>query len=235
MKQIYRIADKTVEIESIHDEVHALCRDYAAQGAPDFSVSVTQADIERERAFADAEYRDSYLETLAVYRKISEIMPTYDTFLFHGSAIEADGAGYLFAAPSGTGKSTHTRLWRELLGGRARMINDDKPLLRVEKGGVTVFGTPWNGKHRLGSNIASPLRAVCFLERGEENSILVLRPEQAFPLLMGQVYRPRDGDAMRRTLQLLDSLCRSVGFYRLRCNRDPAAARLSFGAMRGEL
>ena len=235
MKQIYRIAGKAIEIESIHDEVHELCREYAAEGSPDFSVSVTQRDIERERAFADTEYKDSYLETLAVYRRISEVMPMYDTFLFHGSAIEADGMGYLFAAPSGIGKSTHTRLWRQLLGNRVRMINDDKPLLHVEKSGVTVFGTPWNGKHHLGSNIASPLRAVCFLERGEENSILVLHPQQAFPLLMGQVYRPHNGEAMRRTLLLLDSLCRSVDFYRLRCNRDLAAARLSFGAMRGEL
>ena len=230
MKQTYRIAEKTIAIESLHEEVHELCKDYVAEGEPDFSVSVEQSDIERERAVADAEYSDAYLETLAVYRKISEAMPAYDTFLFHGSAIEADGRGYLFAAPSGTGKSTHARLWRQLLGDRARMINDDKPLIRVGKDGVVVYGTPWNGKHRLGGNFSSPLRAICFLERGEENSILVLRPEQAFPLMMGQVYRPRDGEAMRRTLQLLDSLCRSVGFYRLRCNLDPAAARLSFGS-----
>jgi serine kinase of HPr protein (carbohydrate metabolism regulator) len=61
-------------------------------------------------------------------------MPYYDTFLFHGSAIAVDGVGYLFTAKSGTGKSTHARLWRELLGARAVMVNDDKPLLRVTEG-----------------------------------------------------------------------------------------------------
>ena len=84
---------------------------------------------------------DDYLETLAVCRKIAERMPEYDTFLFHGSCIAVDGVGYLFTAKSGTGKSTHTRLWRELLDNRATMVNDDKPLIRIADDGLVIYGT----------------------------------------------------------------------------------------------
>ena len=167
----YKIADKVVEVNSIYDEVHEYCSDYQTDEPADYSVTTTQADIDFERQKSAREHEiecipirhfsDSYLEELAVYRKIAEKMPEYDTFLFHGSVVAVDGVGYLFTAKSGTGKSTHTRLWRELLGSRAVMVNDDKPLICVSNDEITVFGTPYNGKHRLGSNIAVPLKAIC--------------------------------------------------------------------------
>ena len=79
-----------------------------------------------------------------------------------------DGQAVLFTAKSGTGKSTHTKLWRDLFGERAVMVNDDKPLLRILKDGVLVCGTPWDGKHRLSTNCALPLKAICILERGKK-------------------------------------------------------------------
>ena len=108
---------------------------------------------------------DEYLETLAVYRKIAEKMIDYDTILFHGSVIAVDGIGYLFTAKSGTGKSTHTRLWRELFGERAVMVNDDKPLIKVSENGIIVYGTPWDGKHRLSTNTFVPLKGICFMSK----------------------------------------------------------------------
>lgn len=78
------------------------------------------------------------LEETAVYRKIADKMVDYDTFVFHGSVIAVEGQAYLFTAKSGTGKSTHTRLWREMLGDKAVMVNDDKPMLRVTESGVTA-------------------------------------------------------------------------------------------------
>ena len=107
---------------------------------------------------------DDYLETLAVCRKIAERMPEHNTFLFYGSCIAVDGAGYVFTAKSGTGKSTHTRLWRELLDNRATMVNDDKPLIRIADDDAIIYGTPWDGKHPLSHNIAVPLKAICILE-----------------------------------------------------------------------
>ncbi len=175
---------------------------------------------------------DNYLEMLAVYRKIAEKLPIYDTFLFHGSAIAVDGQSYVFTAKSGTGKSTHARLWRELLGDCAVMVNDDKPLLKVQPDNtVTVYGTPWDGKHHLSRNIAVPVRAICLLERSPDNHIREISKAEAMPMLLQQAYRPADPAALAKTLALIDRL--NVKLYRLCCNMDPSAAKLSYHTMKG--
>lgn len=241
MEGIYRIAERTVLIRTLHERMHKEAAAFAAEGPVDFTVEITQAEIDAERARNRKEAdetavpvnADAYIETLAVYRKIAEQMPAYDTVLFHSSAVAVDGAAYLFAAKSGTGKSTHARLWRELLGDRAIMINDDKPLLRITDAGATVFGTPWNGKHRLGINGSAPVRAICVLERGVQNNIERIGPKEAYPILLQQTYRPDSREAMLQTLTLLDRLLKTATFYRLFCNMEPEAARLSYETMKG--
>ena len=236
MTGVYRIAERTIEIRSLYSYVQELCAAYRADGvneAPDFVVEIGPADIAFERSRAGDEWSDAYLETLAVYRKIAERMPDYDTVLFHGSCVSVDGTGYLFTARSGTGKSTHARLWRELLGERAVMVNDDKPLIRVGESSAVIYGTPWNGKHHLGSNISVPLKAVCILKRGESNRIEPLGADEAYPEMLQQAYRPMDRDAMRKTLSLLDRLSGSVRFWRLFCNTDIEAAGIAYEAMKG--
>ena len=242
MREMYRIAERNVEIRSLHREVHILCRDYRSEETPDFIVEISQKDIdfERERSLAEdtaagnpvRKYSDGYLETLAVYRKIADEMLGYDTLLFHGSCVAVDGEGYLFTAKSGTGKSTHTRLWRELFGTRAVMVNDDKPLIRVTDGGAVIFGTPWNGKHNLGENISVPLRAICVLERAKENCIKTVSKREVYSLLLQQTHRSADPLKMVKMLRLVDALTASVGLYRLGCNMDPEAARISYDGMK---
>ena len=237
-ENLYRIAEHNVLIQTNFDWVHRLCEGYETDGNPDLCVCIGESELEQERnndALLSKRKKppsDAYLETVAVYRRIAEKLVDDDFFLFHGSAIAVDGQGYIFTALSGTGKSTHARLWRELLGDRAVMVNDDKPLLHVAENGVTVYGTPWNGKHRLGNNIAVPLRAICLLERAEENSICEITCEEAVPVLLQQSYRPEDPEALLKTLSLLDRLTRLVRFYRLRCNMEPEAARVAYEAMR---
>lgn len=243
MKGSYRIADHLIEIDTLYDDVHGYCAGYRAEGAPEFTARMTREDLELEREKirnlkfdepADApkrERREAYLEFIAVYRKIAEWMPTQDTFLMHGSAIAVDGAAYLFTAKSGTGKSTHARLWRELLGNRAVTVNDDKPLIHVsETGEAVVYGTPWCGKHRLGNNIRVPLKAICLLERSEENRIRRITRAEAYPMLMQQAYRPEDPEALRKTVALIDRM--DVEYYRLGCNMEREAAELSYRTMK---
>ena len=241
MRGVYRIANRAIEIISVYPEVHAQCGAYRCGDMPEFTVQTKRGDIdfEREKSAREAalEGRAPYdcpppmLESLAVYRKIAEAMPALDTFLFHSSAVAVDGRAYLFAAKSGTGKSTHTRLWRALLGDRARMVNDDKPLIRVDEGRAVVFGTPWNGKERLGENIAAPVEAICLLRRGARNRIRTLSPDEAYARLMQQIYRPMNAGAMQKTLDLLDGLCAAVRLYELECNMDIEAARVAWNAM----
>ncbi len=154
--------------------------------------------------------------------------------MFQGSAGAVDGEAYLFPAPSGTGKSPHARLWREAFGDRAVMINDDKPLLRVSEEGVRVYGTPWNGKHRLGGNLSAPLKALCVLTRDERNHIEPISREEAFAVLFQQSYRPAREENLPRLLALLERLSRKVGLYRLGCNMEPEAAIISYQGMQEE-
>ena len=237
----YKIADRCFALEAINYDVYELYEKFAYQGEPEFVITTNDEDIlfereksRREREFEGLkpyEFKDGYLETLAAYRKLAVKMTEYDTFLFHGSVIAVDGKAYLFTAKSGTGKSTHTRLWRELLGERAVMVNDDKPLLRVGEDGVTVYGTPYNGKHDLGCNMSAPLKAICIIERGEQNSIDKISASDAYDMLLQQVYRPSDGLALSRTLDLIDKACTKTGLYRLKANMDISAAELSFSTM----
>ncbi len=239
-----RLANKTIEVENLYPYVEEYCKDYVTsrEVETDFLFRVIQKDIEFERDRSEQEdiaerreirhFSDEYLETLAVYRKIAEQMPFYDTVLFHGSVVAVNGEGYLFTAKSGTGKSTHTRLWRTMLGRRAVMVNDDKPLIRIAKdNSATVYGTPWDGKHRLSSNTSAPLKGICILRRAEENHIREITKSEAYPMLLQQVYRPADPEAMKATLLLLDRL--KVKLFCLHCNMDIHAAEVAYRAMAG--
>ena len=236
------LAEHVIGIKARYEYIRTYCEDYICHASAEFTVETTPADIdfEREKSARDniacgipvIHYPDDYLETLAVYRKIVEKIMEYDVLLFHGSAIAVDGVAYLFTATSGTGKSTHSRFWRETFGDRAVMVNDDKPLLKLTKKGVLVCGTPWNGKHRLGANIMAPLEAICILERGEENEIAPISAAEALPMLLQQSHRPGNPASMGLYLDIMDRLSKSLRFYRLKCNLNPAAAQIAHEGMR---
>ena len=221
--------------------------EYTSSGVGDITtesvtrIRITQSDIDFEREKSAREdikegipirhFSDAYLETLAVYRKIADRLLSCDTLLFHGSVIAVDGEGYLFTAKSGTGKSTHTRLWREYFGERAVMVNDDKPLLRITDSGVTAYGTPWDGKHRLSTNTAVPLKGICILARDTTNHIEPVEPHAVYPLIVQQTNRSLSADGMKQTLSLIDRMLNVVPVYRLGCNMDIEAARVAYEGM----
>lgn len=244
MTGLYRLADLNIEITSVCRYIHDFCRDYRVDGDgcfPDFSVRPTRAEIEFERkkmaeidaceGLPERPYPDDWLEMLVVHRMIAERLPEFSGFLLHGSAVAVDGECFVFTAKSGTGKSTHTRLWRELLGERAVMVNDDKPLVRVTERGTLVYGTPWNGKHYLSSNIAVPLKAICILERGDENRIREVGMDEMLPKLLLQAYRPMDPAGTKKLLEVFDRM--EIRFYRMQCNMDVSAAELAYMTMKG--
>ena len=234
MTGTYGFAGKNFAVSSLYDDVHKLCADYKTDGKPDFYVATEQKDIDYERQKADGKMpSDGYLETLAVCRKIAEKTPEFGAVLCHGSALAVDGEGYLFTAPSGTGKSTHARLWRQLLGDRVTMVNDDKPFIRITDNKAFVCGAPWDGKHRLSANVAVPLKAVCILHRSDKNVIKRITPKEAYPALLRQIYRPKDAAALAKTLDLIDRLTSSLRLFSLGCNMDTDAARTAYEAMKG--
>ena len=238
------LAGERISVSPLHAYAKEYCKDYLVEGDGEISIVITQENIEYERAASEREDRlegrpirrfpDAYLETLAIYRQIAEKLLAHDTLLFHGSVVSVDGQGYLFTALSGTGKSTHTRLWRQRFGDRCFMVNDDKPLLRITQDGVMACGTPWDGKHRLSTNTMVPLKGLVILERGEQNEIVAVSAGVAFPMLLQQSHRPHDPVDLSRSLYLLEQITKKTGLYRLKCNMDPEAAQVAYDGMQSE-
>ena len=228
------IAGVPARIRCRYAESRRFFGDYISDKPPLFTVEPDAADSERMRTAsggASAAASGFLAEIGAVHRLLAERMTEYGVLLMHGSALCMDGEAYIFIAPSGTGKSTHARLWRETFGDRVWMINDDKPMLRIGDNGVTVFGTPWDGKHRLSRNACAPLKAVVWLTRDRTNHIEPLSRAEAFPLLLRQCYTSKRPETMARILAMEKTLLDSSAFYSLGCTTDPEAAVTAWQGM----
>ncbi len=148
----------------------------------------------------------------------SQLALEHQRMVLHGSCIAVNDRAVVFSAPSGTGKSTHTELWKKYYPDTVH-VNDDTPVLRLDKPGeVLACGSPWSGKTRLNTNVSVPLAAVVFLERGEENSIKPLSNVEAIGRLLGECRKVPFRHAMQRAAELCGQLLERVPVYRLSCD-----------------
>jgi len=221
-----RIADVTVEIDNKYDYIRHLCRNYITDSPASFSVSATDCEILREDTDGE-NFPPEYLETLAIYRKITEKLSHLDAFLMHGVLISVEEHGILLCAESGTGKTTHASLWKKLLGERLRIINGDKPLIRLIDSLPYGYGTPWCGKEEINENARVRLCDVCFIKRAEENSVRELSKSEVLLKLIPAVHFP-DGDGAAKVLESLDTAARSIRFFEISCNMDISAAKIAY-------
>ena len=230
----YKIADVVFDAEFIYGYTPKLCLNYLYTGnePSELKIVITQRDIDAEKTDGGEKFPDYYLESLATFRKLCDYLLAYKQgIIFHCTALAVDGKAYLFTAPSGTGKSTHARLWREMLGDKVVMINDDKPLIRYIDGEFYVYGTPWNGKHGLDTNCRVPLAAICALTRGKVNKIYNISAAEMLMVALNQTIRPAEQDKMENLLSLLDKMLTSVELFRLECDISLQAAQTSYRAM----
>lgn len=152
---------------------------------------------------------------------------TMDTLLVHSSVIRCDGRGYLMTAPSGTGKSTHTRLWYDHIPG-CDLMNDDNPVIRIlPDGRPMVYGSPWSGKTPCYRNISAPIGGVVRLYQKPENSIRRLQPMEAFTELLAACSNMKwDTRVYNGVCDSVTKLVQSCGIWELGCLPDGDAARL---------
>ncbi len=230
---LYRIADLCVKMTSIgrtaiQSEPYRLPAEQAQVCQPDFEIS-PDVGVYFQTKFPNtpAETCEYMATGWAFYRALVH----YHGMLLHASAVCVDGKAYLFTAPSGTGKSTHTALWRKLLGERAVMLNDDKPAIRILDGTAYAYGTPWSGKSDLNRNLRAELAGICVLEQAKQNEMARLSVGEALPLLLTQTVYSKEAAVTELFLQNLDILLRKVPVWRLRCLPDLAAAELSYRTM----
>ncbi len=230
-----KIADITVQIDNRYALVHRLCERYLVESseAADLTVSVSEEEIERQLQAADICTTKGYAESVCVYRHICEQIPSlFHAFLFHSAVIEYEGRGYVFAARSGTGKSTHIALWQKHFGENVHVVNGDKPIMRFEGDTLYAYGTPWCGKEGLEINTRVPVTAICFLEQGAINTIRNISPADAVMRAFEQVLAPTDIASVDAMFPLLDQMLMNIPCYLLTCNMEEEAAAVAYQGMK---
>lgn len=228
---VYTIAELNININNKHKHTDIICEKYLAKDQEpfDFSACSKQSDIEKDRLLVP-DATDGYLEALSIYRDISEKILDYDGFVLHSSIIEKNGMAYGFSAKSGTGKTTHSRLWVKTFPD-ARIINGDKPLVRIIDGKVYVYGTPWCGKENYNINAKAPLTALCFLEQAKENSISVISKAEAVKRIYSQLLVPKSPSKINKLLTLVGDFIDKTPTYLLKCNISEEAVQIAYKAM----
>ena len=151
-----------------------------------------------------------------------------DTLLFHASVVCRGGKAYMFLGPSGTGKSTHTRLWLKYIEG-SRLLNDDNPVVRIEADGeAEVYGSPWSGKTPCYVNEHYPLGAIVRLRQAPHNAIRRMSPIEAYATMASSVsgkrWEKNIADGLHRAL---NSLTATARMWHMDCLPDEAAAKMT--------
>lgn len=225
-----RIAGLDVLINARYDRLKTQLEKYIC-GETDFlpqiTIDKTDKDLMAEKG-ADLDWSLEDCEMFFSGNEFYKELLKHNGLMLHSSAIEYGGGAFLFSADPGTGKSTHTSLWRKYLGKRVRIINDDKPALRTDGNAVMVYGTPWSGTADLNSNISVPLKAIVFLERAETDFILRISSQEAFPLLFSQTIRQLDRSGMDSLLTSSDIILSNIPVYRMGCTISENAVKTAF-------
>lgn len=186
------LAGVTVEIDNRYNHIEQYCRGWESEKAPAFRVRVTDSEIVAYMKGCGMPMTEDLAERILVYRKICAELTRLNIFLLHGAVISYRGQGIIFIADRGVGKTTHAELWKRAFGDDVSFVNGDKPLIRKEGDRYFAYGTPWRGKEGLGENAKVPLRAICYLGRGDKPFATRIRPEEALMYTVRQTIYPED-------------------------------------------
>ena len=147
--------------------------------------------------------------------------------LMHSSVVRYGDEANMFLGASGTGKSTHSKLWLKNIEG-CDLINDDNPILKqMPDGSIRVFGSPWSGKTPCYRNVDFPVRAIVRLEQAKENSISRIESLDAYASVISSISSIRwDKEIMDALSKTVEAVAMNVKCFRLQCLPDPEAAKL---------
>lgn len=230
-----KVADVNVEVNLKYDRTIRQSKDYEAE-FDSYNINISIPDEEYINLKRETPYlSDEEIEYIYTGAAFYEALLHFNGFMLHSSGVVVDNYAYLFSADPGTGKSTHTELWVKYFGKeKAKIINDDKPAIRMIDDKLYVYGTPWSGKTDQNINMRVPLGAIVFLERSEENWIKEIKPSEAIPLILQQTIRPREPEIMIKLLDMLDIVLRRVKLYKLGCNISDEAVKVSYNRIKVE-
>lgn len=227
---IYEIAGVKVKMEPKFGRLTRQSESYRSSGEP---VMIIKPDPYDEAHVVMDRPSEEEREYICCSAAFCRDVIRYGRFFLHASAVVNEEGAYLFSAPSGTGKSTHTALWRKLFPG-SYILNDDKPIIWPGKGQITAWGTPFAGKTDLQVNQGVPIKGICFLNQSSENQIQQVTEDKALALMLNNTWRPRSNDMMNLLLDMMEQVVTQINVYEMSCTREPEAAELSYRVMKGK-
>lgn len=215
---VYRLAGGEYQFEICNEKKELCCLLQANADFSECTAALTAGDESGKRYGLNNALMLAYAFSSAVY----------GTLLMHASVIRNAGVGYLFLGKSGTGKSTHTRLWLKYIEG-SDLMNDDNPVVRVTDGKVLVYGSPWSGKTPCYRNVVAPAGAFVQLRQRPENTIRRETVLEGMASLLPSVSTMKwDRCIYSATCDTIAEIIRLTPLYLLGCLPDEEAARLSF-------
>ena len=222
-----KIADIVIEINAFNESTKKYCEDFLSNEDSDLTITMSREDLENEKHINEDGKVYASEEISALYRKIADLFIERNIVVFHGSSFKVDDYAFIVTARSGVGKSTHVNLLKQLIGNDLEYINDDKPLLEVNNNNLMLYSSPWNGKERRGNNTKAPLKAIIFLNRGNNTYRQLNNSEEVYFKLLSQIYLPRDKAKREHALKIIDILLKSVNFYEINVNKEIDSASMT--------
>ena len=226
----YCVAGLRVAMESFgRTEAQAAAYEVPFSGDPDIVIRTEPALLHQDCPYLSVDDCEYICSGASFYTHLLE----HNGIMLHSSCVVVDDKAYLFTAPSGTGKSTHTELWLKQFGNRAYILNDDKPALRFVDGIWYAYGTPWSGKYDISRNERVPVAGIAVLSRGAGNTIVPFTGFSAITAILDQMIRPAGEEYRVKILEILDRLMTDIPVWKLSCNMNPDAAMVAYRAMSG--
>lgn len=203
---VVNVANTFFEIKNGGKVIEDMFLPFISSGKVEHTIILKEKDSTEEKRSQIAKEMTFYL------------IANKNTIRMHGSCVDFNGKAIMFLAPSGTGKSTHAKLWNKYA--KAEYINDDQPYVNVDS--LLVYGSPIAGKHKRFSTKVSPLCALVFISQSKSNSIIKLDKLQAVKSLYKQMIHYEDLSDREKQLESLDKLTNLPTFI-LQCDKSKEA------------
>lgn len=156
----------------------------------------------------------------------------YKCVLFHASVVIDDEFGYAFLGRSGTGKSTHSRLWLQYIEGFT-LLNDDNPAIRIKGNDTYIYGTPWSGKTKCYIDDMRPLGGLVRLKQAPHNIFEWQKSKDALIALLPSCSAIRWNNSLYSSLiNILIEIIGRIPVAELQCLPDEEAAKLCYNKLK---
>lgn len=227
----YNIAGLIIEMNPIYDRTINQSKPYLID-TPDEPVFKMNLSIEKIKHLQQnyPHLSEDDIEYIFLGQIFYRYILKHDGILLHSSCVVKDNQAYLFSAPSGTGKSTHTSLWLNEFND-AYILNDDKPAIIYKDNILYAAGTPFSGKHDISKNLLVPIGGICFLERSTNNWIKEIDSKQAIFEILNQTERVPYEEDMNLILGHIENIVNNTTIYKMGCNISKEAVYTSYNKM----